>query len=108
MERVIGPSSSRVARPGSAGTENVDAKCHLASCASASVQQRARILVLAITQGLTRRPAARDAGVLHGQGAPVAASGSLDGTALNTTQPAAAEAGGGSARRATMVVDAGT
>ena len=33
-------------------------------------QQRARILVPAIVQGLTRRPAASDAGVLHVQGAP--------------------------------------
>lgn len=38
---------------------------------NASVQQqRARILVPAIVQGLTRRPAASDAGVLHVQGAP--------------------------------------
>lgn len=58
---------------GSAGTENVDAKSHLDMQAvlNASVQQqRARIHVPAIVQGLTRRPAASDASVLHVQGAP--------------------------------------
>lgn len=43
--------------------------------ANASVhQQRAKILVPTIAQGLTRRPAASDASVLHVQGAPVFAS----------------------------------
>lgn len=40
-------------------------------------QQRARILVPAIVQGLTRRPAASDAGVLHVQGAPAFALSTL-------------------------------
>ena len=66
---------SRVPQQGSAGSEKVDAKSHLdvQAVLNTSVQlQRARILVPAIAQGLTRRPAARD---LHVQGAPVFVQG---------------------------------
>jgi hypothetical protein len=58
---------------------------------TSALQQRARMLVPAIVQGLTRRPAARD---LHVQGAPVFAKANAGGTALNTAQQSSARGGG--------------
>jgi hypothetical protein len=54
---------------------------------ASALLQRARMLVPAIVQGLTRRPAARD---LHVQGAPVFAKANAGGTALNTAQQSSA------------------
>lgn len=54
---------------------------------TSALQQGTRILVPAIAQGLTRRPAARD---LHVQGAPVCAKANADGTAHDTAQQSSA------------------